>query len=108
MAAAVKRDHCATGAVVGVVLGIAGVAYAQEPAQTAATVAASASDVGLMLELLRSGGLPAVLGVLGWLFGRGGLPVKLTLDTDDRKAVDRLSSALEGAAVSRIPDSRGR
>jgi hypothetical protein len=103
----VRGDHCVAGGVAGVVLGVAGVAYAQDPAQ-AVTSAASAADMGIMLELLRTGGLPAVLGVLGWLFGRGGVPVKLTFETEDRKAIDRLSTALESAAVSRIPESTRR
>ena len=106
MAAAVRGGPCTAGAVAGVVLGVAGVAYAQDPTPVAAAVASS--DMGIVLELLRTGGLPAVLGVLGWLFGRGGVPVKLTFEADDRKAIDRLSTALEGAAVSRIPESTRR
>ena len=107
MAPAVRGDHCVAGGVAGVVLGVAGVAYAQDPAHTAAAVATSA-DMGIVLELLRTGGLPAVLGVLGWLFGRGGVPVKLTFEADDRKAIDRLTTALESAAVSRAPESTRR
>lgn len=106
MAPAVRGGPCTLGAVAGVVLGVAGVAYAQDPTPVAAAV--TSSDMGIVLELLRTGGLPAVLGVLGWLFGRGGVPVKLTFEADDRKAIDRLSTALEGAAVSRIPDSTRR
>ena len=76
--------RCVTWTLLGMLTGCA--AYAQDD-----LVVSGGGDMGLLIELLKAGGLPAVLGFTGWLFGRGGLPVTIQLSEADRKLLERLA-----------------
>lgn len=79
--------RCGVWAVLGLVVGLAAVAYADEGAAPAA-----AGDGALLLELARAGGLPAVLAGVGWLLGRGGIPVRIELSPADRELLEDLAA----------------
>ncbi len=94
-----QGHRCAVWAVCGVLTGCA--AYAQDAPIPASMGAGSEL---WMLELVKAGGLPAVLGITGWMFGRGGLPVTIQLGDrplvvrlheDDARRLDRLVEAME-------------
>lgn len=78
--------RCAGGAVMGLVLGLATVAHAQGAVELVPSIAPPQTDpsTALMLALLQAGGLPAALALLGWLLGRGGIPLHVRLSDDDR------------------------
>lgn len=86
MLAFLDSHRCATWGLLGVLGGCA--AYAQDDPSA---VVAGGGELGLWLELLKAGGLPAVLGFTGWLFGRGGLPVTIQLSETDRKLIEKLA-----------------
>jgi hypothetical protein len=75
--------RCLSWAACGVLAGCA--AYAQDPAASIPL-----DGGGAFLELVRAGGLPAVLGFIGWMLGRGGVPVTIQLSTVDRELIRRL------------------
>lgn len=79
--------RCAAGASVGLVLGLATVAHAQGATDLVSQASAATSDPStmLLLQFLQAGGLPAALALLGWLLGRGGIPLHVRLSDDDRK-----------------------
>ena len=79
--------RCMGGAVMGLVLGLATVAHAQGAVDLVPSVTPPQTDpsTALMLALLQAGGLPAALALLGWLLGRGGIPLHVRLSDDDRK-----------------------
>ncbi len=62
---------CYLGALVGLLLGVSGVAWSQDPASSPSS--APVGDADLWLRLLSSGGLPAVLGFLGYWLPRAAL-----------------------------------
>lgn len=106
IAAYVSRHRCGVWALAGLLTGCA--AYAQDAAPPAA-VLAGGTDVWL-LEVVRAGGLPAVLAVTGWMFGRGGLPVTISLGEkplvvrladEDRKLLENAVDALRNGRGSR-------
>jgi hypothetical protein len=69
--------RCFSWTLAGVLFGIASIAYAEDavPSPTSA-----ADSTTILLDLFRSGGLPAVIGGLGWWLGRGGgIPVTMTV-----------------------------
>lgn len=80
---AVSRHRCAYYAILGTMVGCAAYA-ADEPTQ-----ASGGAEFGMMMELVKAGGLPAVLGFLGWMFGKGGIPVTIQLSETDRKLLER-------------------
>jgi hypothetical protein len=85
------RRHlaCASGGFVGLVLGLAAVAYAGDSGQAAVT---GDPAYDLIAHVVSGGGLPAVLAVLGWWL-RGsigaGLPIVVSLADEDRRRLDR-------------------
>lgn len=74
---------CSIWMLLGILTGCA--AYAQD--ETAHIMHGSSAEMGLLIEMVKAGGLPAVLGVIGWLFGRGGLPVTIQLTDNDRNLI---------------------
>lgn len=78
--------RCITWTLLGAMAGCA--AYAQDGGDSVIT---GGGDFGLLVELLKAGGLPAVLGITGWLFGKGGLPVTIQLSEPDRKLLEKLA-----------------
>lgn len=90
-----KHLHCLSWSLVAALLGVAVVAYGQDPAATA-----SAGDpiVDTLVELVRGGGLPAVLAWLAW-WARGalgaGVPLVVQLHADDRALIRRLIRAVD-------------
>lgn len=76
------KHTCIKYAGYGVALGVAAVGWVVSWnvafAQGADAAAPMPDDLGLLLQLLMSGGLPAALGLLGWKLGRLG-PVVLTI-----------------------------
>lgn len=85
IAAWVKGHRCLVWTILGVVTGCA--AYAQD---VAPAVAMSPSD-SFWLEVIRAGGLPAVLGMGGYFLSRGGVPVVVRVSDEDRKLLERLA-----------------
>jgi len=95
----VNHTRCLTWAASGLALGVAAVAHAQD----AVVAEVLATESSLVVELVRTGGLPAVLAALGWLLGRGGIPLRveptrvvLELAPEDRALLGRVADALEG------------
>lgn len=86
IAAWVRGHRCIAWTLLGVATGCA--AYAQD---TAVPASALGGSEAMLLELLRAGGLPAVLGFVGWMFSRGGIPVVLRLSDEDRKLLEELA-----------------
>jgi hypothetical protein len=96
---------CWLGALVGVVLGVSGVAWQTAAAQDPAAQAAVVGEVDLWLRLLQSGGLPAVFGFLGYWVPRALSNVKITITLEapegglllrlDPGQLDELADALE-------------
>lgn len=83
--------RCGVWAVLGLVVGLAAVAYGADEG-AAAPATASTGDAAILLELVRSGGLPAVLAAVGWLLGRGGIPVRIELSPADRELLEDLAA----------------
>ena len=78
--------RCGAGAGTGLVLGLATVAHAQgSDLVPPVGVAPADPSTILLLQLLQAGGLPAALALMGWLLGRGGIPIHVRLSDDDRK-----------------------
>lgn len=96
-----RHTTCTLGALLGLVVGLAAVAHAQDPTDVVAL--ADPSGLSTLVELVSGGGLPAVLAVLGWLAGRwGGIPVApltitVQLSPEDRAELKRARRALEKA-----------
>lgn len=85
------RHTCVTFAAVGATLGLAAVAWAQEP-NPAAQAALDPASLALV-ELLKGGGLPAVLAAIAWWLGRTahqGLMLTVRLHDDDRRLLEDL------------------
>ena len=80
------RARCVQTASLGAVLGFAAVAHAQGAAELAPVGVSSPGDPStvLMLQILQAGGLPAALALVGWLVGRGGIPLHISLSDHDR------------------------
>lgn len=77
-----RHLSCVRWSVVGAVIGLAGVAWAQEASPSVA-VASGDPTSDVLIRLLSGGGLPAVLAVLAWVL-RGqlgqGVPIVVRLD----------------------------
>lgn len=84
-----KHVKCTAWAVAGAVLGVAVVAWGQD---TAPSTGAAAADptIPVLIELIKGGGLPTVLALLGWLASKGGIPVVIRLSDEDRRAIRKL------------------
>jgi hypothetical protein len=79
-----KHTRCITGGIVGALLGVAAVAYGQEP-PPAEVVATIDSNTLMLVEIIKSAGLPGVLGWLGFQGTRllnGGIPVRVEVGED--------------------------
>ncbi len=89
-----KHLHCLSWSIVAALLGFAAVAYGQDPG------ASVAGDpiMDTLVELVRGGGLPAVLAWLAW-WARGalgaGVPLVVQLHPDSLAELRRLRRALE-------------
>lgn len=83
---ALLHGRCIRSASLGAVLGFAAVAHAQGAAELAPVGVSSPGDPStvLMLQILQAGGLPAALALVGWLVGRGGIPLHISLSDHDR------------------------
>lgn len=98
-----KTHRCVGWALAAASLGVAWTAWAQDP-----VMASTSSDPLLdwAARLLQGGGLPAVLGALGWLAGRGSLqlPISgsltLALHEEDRRLVRRLVRAIDDGPIT--------
>lgn len=97
---------CARGAVLGLLLGVLGVAQAQEPTPTDGDTIPPWA-----LDLARALGLPAALTVAGWRAGRTaerlqvtGLPVVVRLHAEDRELLTRVARASATARAARKND----
>lgn len=95
-----NTHRCVWWAAVAGLLGIAWNAWAQD---AAAPVTAGMSDptMDFFARLIQGGGLPAVLGALGWLAGRGSLQLPiagsltLALHDEDRKILKRIARSID-------------
>lgn len=72
----IRHWRCLGYALAGVLLGWAVTAQGQDPGPV---VAVAADPYSQLVALVSAGGTPAALGFLGWLFGRGGVPVQVTV-----------------------------
>lgn len=86
-----SRAHpCTRYAAMGLGLGLAATAWAQDP--VSAGVTPVDPSMALLLDLIRGGGLPAVLAVVGWWVGRGGgVKVTVELSEVDRRLLRRVA-----------------
>lgn len=81
--------RCAVWAVAGAILGFALVVWGQEPGSNTGAGAVDPS-IPVLIELIKGGGLPTVLALLGWLASKGGIPVVIRLSDEDRRAIRKL------------------
>lgn len=97
-----RHLSCVGWSIVGAVVGLAGVAWAQEASPSVA-VASGDPTSDVLIRLLSGGGLPAVLAVVAWVL-RGqlghGVPIVVRLDP----AVVRELRLLRKAAQDRPAD----
>lgn len=84
----IRRHVCVSGTTFAVLFAAAAAAYAQDapmaPSITPEAMPGGASTV-LLLELVKGGGLPAIVGWLGWVLSRtlaGGIPIRVELGDD--------------------------
>jgi hypothetical protein len=87
---------CLRWAFIGATLGLAWTSWAQgTDGATLATEAGAMDDGTIWIEVLKGGGLPAILAFLGFMAGRGGgVPIVVQLHPDDRKLVTRIAKRI--------------
>ena len=83
-----RHATCVAWTAFGVLAGCSLSAYAQDaqPAPDLAPVAAGVLGLPLwVVQLFQFGVLPGVLGLLGWIAGRGNITIRVSLSDEDRK-----------------------
>jgi hypothetical protein len=86
-----KHTRCLGWALLGGILGVAMNAWGQDTIVGDATVAALDPTTSLIVEMVRSGGLPGVLALIAWLAARAGPPtIRVIHVQDEASLADRL------------------